>query len=53
MKFQRGHHPTHDMAAAGRKGRAVSPWGRIPLTRTAVRTWRLEAIKRAAKRNGS
>lgn len=26
MTFRKGHHPTHDMAAAGRKGKASSPW---------------------------
>lgn len=36
---------------AGRKGRQVSPWGQIPLNRNAIRTLRLEAIKRAAKRS--
>jgi hypothetical protein len=24
--FRPGNHPTHDMAAAGRKGKANSPW---------------------------
>lgn len=24
--FPPGHHPLHDMAAAGRKGKARSPW---------------------------
>lgn len=28
MTFVKGHHPAHDVAAAGRKGKAASPWSR-------------------------
>ena len=39
---------------AGRKGgkasRKVSPWGRVPYNHNAIRTLRLEAIKRVARK---
>ncbi len=47
--FTKGHVCTHDMAAAGRKSRKVSPWGRVPFNENALKTIRLEKIKRAAR----
>lgn len=34
----------------GRIGRQRSPWGKVPYNRNAIRTLRLEAIKRAARK---
>lgn len=34
----------------GRIGRQRSPWGKVPYNRNAMRTLRLEAIKRAARK---
>lgn len=43
-----GHVSMHDLSAAGRASRKVSPWGRVPFTRAQLRTRRLELIARAA-----
>jgi len=43
-----GHVSLHDLSAAGRKSRKVSPWGRVPFTPQALKARRLEMIRRAA-----
>ena len=32
--FKPGNHPVHDMAAAGRKGKATSPWNKGSMLNT-------------------
>ena len=47
MTFKPGNHNMHDLAAAGRKGKARSPWNAYAGTRE---TLRLHVIRRAAER---
>lgn len=47
--FQPGHVSHHDLSAAGRASRKVSPWGKVAFTKKQLRTRWLELIKRAAK----
>jgi len=48
--YQKGHVCLHDLAAAGRKSRKVSPWGYVPYNANALKTIRLERIKQAANK---
>jgi hypothetical protein len=46
-----GHVSLHDLAAAGRKSRKVSQWGRVPFSTATLKAIRLERIKRAAEKS--
>lgn len=48
MTFRPGNHPAHDVAAAGRKGKANSPWQRHRVID--AKTSRLHRIRRTRER---
>ena len=52
-RWQPGHVSLHDLSAAGRASRKVSPWGKVPFGRAQLRVRRLELIKRAANHQRS